>query len=339
MAIRTRQPWFLMPAGTAAAAAVLAQALRSPVAHVEHFTYVGMRVQVAGVDRWWPNVSTAVTGLLELISTGGIHHAPAHQIEPFYTFDDWPLWVSGPVFLTCAAIAVFAVKTVVDFVRGKQNLDTWINLVLLLAIAANVGAYVTTTVPTDLMTARYLLPAATFAMIGLARTLPYGIARSRPLAVAALAVVVIVRLASFAALASTPAATDSRAELEEWLAQHDLHRGYGPYWDASMVTVATGSRVQVRQVNSDGQRLFPHFFYSKDSWYAGGRDASGANFVIFRQPSSANAAATTELNAGISDQTCIATFGSPAWTASVDGYRVLVWDRDISADLGPPHPY
>jgi hypothetical protein len=132
---------------------------------------------------------------------------------------------------------------------------------------------------------------------------------------------------------STPAAP---AALGRWLAAHDLHYGYGGYWEASIVTVVTRGAVSVRPVTStkvvqpglgrsgippSDWRIVPYFWVSKVTWYSAGYPAQ---FLVF-DPSSA-----WDRDTGVDLTVAAGTFGAPDHVYEHIGpYTVLVWDRPV----------
>ncbi|MGH3150977.1 MAG: hypothetical protein ACRDOB_09620, partial [Streptosporangiaceae bacterium] len=76
-------------------------------------------------------------------------------------------------------------------------------------------------------------------------------------AVAAVAATGIIALVPLAAAATRPPVSPASAPLAAWLEAHGLRYGIAGYWDASVVTVQSGNRVQIREVdlyrNIDGQ--------------------------------------------------------------------------------------
>ena len=74
-------------------------------------------------------------------------------------------------------------------------------------------------------------------------------------------------------------------------------------------------------------RLRPYDFYASLDWFKHQRGSRGPTFLVYRpgQPWG-----------GVDAQSATRTFGPPASTTQVDPYEVLVWDRDIFAELGSP---
>ncbi len=71
-----------------------------------------------------------------------------------------------------------------------------------------------------------------------------------------------------------PPAGDQAVGLARWLQEHELRQGYGPYWDASIVTASGRGRVAVRPVRGrevwPGRLVIEPFrWMSDEAWYRG----------------------------------------------------------------------
>jgi len=109
-----------------------------------------------------------------------------------------------------------------------------------------------------------------------------------------------------------------------WLAAHDLHYGLAGFWDASIVTVDSGDRVQVRPVRSFQARIVTTPSESKASWYDPQRHY--ANFVVARRRWTCSGVC-------VGVRAPIMSFGPPAATYHVGPYTVLVWNKNLLARL------
>jgi len=109
-----------------------------------------------------------------------------------------------------------------------------------------------------------------------------------------------------------------------WLAAHDLHYGLAGFWDASIVTVDSGDRVQVRPVRSFQARIVTTPSESKASWYDPQRRY--ANFVVARRRWTCSGVC-------VGVRAPIMSFGPPAATYHVGPYTVLVWNKNLLARL------
>lgn len=225
-------------------------------------------------------------------------------------------------------LAVLAV--VIRWIRGHPDpADLWLDVALASALVSGVAAYLLTDLARDEFTGRYLVAGTVCGLLLTARQvarLPalraYGAAVFG--ALLALHAVGLVPLLT-SAHPGSPVTLTTHHDVEQWLGDHGLAYGYGPYWDANVVTVETGGRVKVRPVVGAGGLIVAHHYESRDSWYAAG---SGARFVVFRRLSPAWTS-----NESVDEQAASATFGPPTQVVDVGDYRVLVWDYDISGRL------
>ena len=120
--------------------------------------------------------------------------------------------------------------------------------------------------------------------------------------------------------------------LADWLEQHGLQRGYGPYDDASIITVETHGRVAVRPLISTGRygapprstwRLIPNIeLMANGAWYTS--QAPGTFLIVDGQD--------------VDAQTAVATFGPPDQTYQVAQWQVLTWKTGIVCTLPDPTP-
>ena len=121
-----------------------------------------------------------------------------------------------------------------------------------------------------------------------------------------------------------PLVADPAVELAGWLQARGLRQGYGPYWDASIVTASGRGHVAVRPVRGrqvpPGRLVIEPFrWMSDEAWY---RDAP-ANFVVYRPDPG------PKYHFLINESTCAACFGPPSERHAVGPYVVLVWPRDL----------
>lgn len=93
--------------------------------------------------------------------------------------------------------------------------------------------------------------------------------------------------------------------------ENGLEYGYGTFWNASNVTVASNSEVKVRPLNED--RLTRLAWLSKDDWYS-----QPANFVVFDSQ-----------NDSLKSQ-AIAKIGAPIEIIEASGKTLMVWNHNIT---------
>jgi hypothetical protein len=127
-----------------------------------------------------------------------------------------------------------------------------------------------------------------------------------------------------------PPPADRNSQLAAWLQAHHLSYGLASYWNASSVTVDSGGRVQVRPVRRVGEaRIVAVRWESEASWY----DARlhDARFLILPGSRSCAGIAYDKWSG-----TALRAFGSPAEYYRVAGLVVLVWNKNLLADVGRP---
>ena len=128
---------------------------------------------------------------------------------------------------------------------------------------------------------------------------------------------------------SQPAAPAQNQRLEAWLAARHLHTGLSGYWESGVVTLASGNRVQIRQVVVTPRgRLIPSNVESDWAWYTPAH--SSASFVVLTRGLPGYPGLTSK-------RAVLATFGPPAQTFHFGMYAVLIWHKNLLSEL-PPAP-
>jgi hypothetical protein len=215
------------------------------------------------------------------------------------------------------------------FLRDRNRVDQ----LLVVAIAANLAAYIVSTRASELSGTREIAPVLPFAAVLAGRLL------AERLAAARLAPVLIVVLAGYLAGLSyavvQPPAPIQNQELISWLAARHLTSGLGGYWESNEVTLASSNRIRISSLSFSaahglptGQpgphaRLVPTVWDTNLQWYD--PRARSANFVVLGGPPGVS---------GLTDKRLVlATFGPPARSSRVGTYEVLVWNKNLLTDL------
>jgi hypothetical protein len=129
-----------------------------------------------------------------------------------------------------------------------------------------------------------------------------------------------------------PPPADANRQLAAWLQAHHLSYGLAGYWNASSVTVDSGGRVQVRPVRGAGEaRIVAVRWESETSWYR--PTLHDARFLIL-PPS--RTGSCTGIASGKWADTARQAFGTPAESYRVAGFAVLVWNKNLLANVGEP---
>jgi len=104
--------------------------------------------------------------------------------------------------------------------------------------------------------------------------------------------------------------------LGKWLSDHGLRHGYGGYWTANSIRVSSHDAVQICPVWYPDRKFSRYRTELDERWY----DARPANFLVLEDPP----------YAGIDANVARSVFGREARQYAVEGYTVLVWDKDIA---------
>ncbi len=127
--------------------------------------------------------------------------------------------------------------------------------------------------------------------------------------------------------AAQPAVADHQQPVVAWLEAHHLYTGLGTYTESSLITLDSGGRVAVRTAAWRLDGAVPRAYESKASWYD--PRVSYANFVI------SNTADTGGVSV-IPRADILAFAGPPARTYHYKTFTIMVWNKNLLADLGSP---
>ncbi len=191
--------------------------------------------------------------------------------------------------------------------------------ILAVAIAVNLGAYVVSMLPSDLLGAREIIGVLPMgaALAGRIVGPRLGSVRLRAALVAVL-VVFSGALVTSAAVPSVPAASQDAAQ---WLESQHLTYGIGSYWGANSVTLTTGGRVQVAPLIGSGP-ILAYRWESRADWYDPARH--DARFLILDLQDATYG----------SMEPAIAQFGPPAAEPRYFGrFAVLLYDHNLLVGL------
>jgi hypothetical protein len=122
-------------------------------------------------------------------------------------------------------------------------------------------------------------------------------------------------------------AYDANWQLAAWLQANHLRYGLGDYWNANAITLDSGNRVQVRYVSRIGDKLVERPWYSENSWYDPAQH--DATFLVTPGPANACSPGTPAGWQAVARD----MFGPPSGTYRVDGFFVLVWDKNLLSRL------
>jgi hypothetical protein len=157
----------------------------------------------------------------------------------------------------------------------------------------------------------------------------------------ALAVVLCGYLVGFGYDDSQPKVPPQNAAIAAWLEAHHFHYGLSGYWASDAVTLTTADRVEVRPIDPiAGQSMYlrPARPLVESTWFD--PRLHYANFVVLYRGPIGTPPFTAFTGVTSFDLTAkvLATFGKPAQTYHYERYTILVWNKNLLADMEPFSP-
>ena len=119
-----------------------------------------------------------------------------------------------------------------------------------------------------------------------------------------------------------PQAPPDNAAVAVWLEQHGLRSGIAPYWEANSVTLDSGGTITMGSVKLTGRGLSP-WHWNEDMRIFNASHHT-ANFLL------------TVPGEQVTPARARAAFGPPARVYHFKGYTIMVWNKNLLRQLGPP---
>lgn len=205
---------------------------------------------------------------------------------------------------------------------GAREADT-LKLLLLASLVLNVMAFVFSTAPIDLGSARYLPTLIIFGPLLAGLCWDEAGARAAQLWIA-MPIVAAGFLIPFGRHILQPI-PEPPSEVIKFLQANQLSEGYGSYWTADILTVLSDGRLKVRQVAIGPEgKLLPFEWQSSRQWY----EMKDARFLIFKDDAY-----------GVNSTTAVATWGLPNDRTEIDGYTILSWKTPLHLAQGVAIPH
>ena len=216
------------------------------------------------------------------------------------------------------------------FSRAIRHFSRWEDLivqVLTLAIVLNLAAYLFSNLPYTTWDTRQISAVLPFGAVLAGRLVATDLVKPRLTPV--LATALACYLAALGYSVAQPAVPAHDQQLADWLTAHHLTTGLSVYDEGNITTLDSGGKVQLRVVTWQGSTAVPRAYQSKASWFDPRRNY--ANFVV-------NTTADGPASA-IPYRDIVGTFGRPVQTYHYGPYTILVWHKNLLAELsGPPSP-
>jgi hypothetical protein len=267
-----------------------------------------------------------LAGQCLLVLFGADPSAPSAGESPAF------LWLHlAGVALAGAGIVAAALRLRGGGDPGLRGADL-VSQVLLAAIAVNLGAFLVTQRVTDLASAREIAPVLPFAAALAGRQLGPAISALRlsplPWSLLPWSLLLLAGAGYLAGLGTelaAPAAAPQAGQLTGWLTAHRLAGdGLGGFWQASVVTLASGGSVAVRPVADLGTGVGAHPGEINDAWFDPRRSA--AHFVVL-------ASGEPGYPGYADEQAVLATWGPPARVYRAGLYTIWYWPDNLLTGL------
>ena len=203
--------------------------------------------------------------------------------------------------------------------------------VLAVAIVINLAFFAFSNLPlaSDVYTVREIAAVLPLGAVLAGRMLsgPLLSGRALPagLATGVGATVLACYVAALGYAAAQPSVPAQEQNLADWLVAHHLHTGLGRV-EANVTTLDSGGRAQLLVTSFRRPRAQPEAYQSKASWYD--PRLHDATFVVSTRANGANSY--------VSHRTVLDDFGPPQRIYRFGGYTIMVWNKNLLADLGAP---
>jgi hypothetical protein len=196
--------------------------------------------------------------------------------------------------------------------------------VLALGILADLAAFAFSSLPRTIWDTRQISIVLPFGAVLAGRLLAGDLLRAR--LVPALAVVLACYTAALGFDAAQPDIPAHDQSLADWLVAHHFTYGLSNYFEGNITTLDSGGRVRLVAVSWGADKSVPRAYQSEASWYD--PQLHYANFVV-------NTGAD-QPQAIIPSGDLLKAFGRPAKVYQYGPYTIMVWNKNLLADLGRP---
>jgi hypothetical protein len=232
-----------------------------------------------------------------------------------------PQTAIAAVHLAGLALAVWALGRAL---RRFFRCDDLLVQVLALGILADLAAFAFSSLPRTSWDTRQISAVLPFGAVLAGRLLAGDLLRAR--LVPALAVVLACYTAALGFDAAQPDIPAHDQSLADWLVAHHFTYGLSNYFEGNITTLDSGGRVHLVAVSWGADKSVPRAYQSEASWYD--PQLHYANFVV-------NTGAD-QPPAVIPSGDLRQAFGRPAKIYHDGPYTILVWNKNLLADLGRP---
>ena len=239
-------------------------------------------------------------------------------------FFDMPFGPQMIIALLHLVGVILAGWAVCRALRRFFRCDDLLVQVLVTGIAVNLAVFAFSNLPYSLWDARNMSPVLAFGAVLAGRLLAGDLLRLKLLPALA------VTLACYAAFlgfdTAQPQIPAHDQSLANWLVAHNFKTGLSTYFESNITTLDSGDRVHLLGVSWGADKSVPRIYQSEVSWYD--PTLHYANFVV-------NTGADKP-QAIIPSGDLLKAFGRPAKVYQYGPYTIMVWNKNLLADLGRP---
>ena len=293
----------------AAASVPLESLLRAAMRHLGAYSMAAPGARLSPMRQWPHHVIVAWVDVRVLF---GAVVAPGTRLGS----------VGAAFGLVCLLAAVFGLGRVAWTWRAASRAEQ----LLCVAIVVNLGLFLVSVFLGNGPASASLSASHEIAMVlpcgavlAARACVPARITRM-PRAVLVVAATALAALVPLAAAATRPPPIPPTAPLAAWLEAHGLRYGIAGYWDASVVTLQSGDRVQIREVVIRNSEILVPIWEANAAWYNASR--YDARFVIADREGKYPVAAFKHL-------------GRPVATYQVARWIVLIYRTNMLQQLRP----
>jgi hypothetical protein len=239
-------------------------------------------------------------------------------------FIDMPFGPQMIIALLHLVGVILAGWAVCRALRRFFRCDDLLVQVLVTGIVVNLAVFAFSNLPYSLWDARNMSPVLAFGAVLAGRLLAGDLLRLRLLP--ALAVTLACYTAFLGFDAAQPQIPAHDQSLADWLVAHNFKTGLSTYFESNITTLDSGDRVHLLGVSWGADKSVPRIYQSEVSWYD--PTLHYANFVV-------NTGADMP-QAIIPSGDLLKAFGRPAKVYQYGPYTIMVWNKNLLADLGRP---
>ena len=273
------------------------------------FTLLGLSTHLAKVSSLQNNFRLTGQGVLALYGAD------------FFDMPFGPQMIIALLHLVGVILAGWAVCRAL---RRFFRCDDLLVQVLVTGIVVSLAVFAFSNLPYSLWDARNMSPVLAFGAVLAGRLLAGDLLRLKLLP--ALAVMLACYAAFLGFDTAQPQIPAHDQSLANWLVAHNFKTGLSTYFESNITTLDSGDRVHLLGVSWGADKSVPRIYQSEVSWYD--PTLHYANFVV-------NTGADKP-QAIIPSGDLLKAFGRPAKVYQYGPYTIMVWNKNLLADLGRP---